>query len=52
MKCVSVKCSNEAKKGFIYCSECWKKICERSEELDEKNEDQNVPEENTGQWPW
>lgn len=50
MKCASAECSNEVKKGLIYCSKCWKKICETSE--GEENEDQNVSEENTGQWPW
>lgn len=52
MKCISAECKKEATNGKIYCSDCWSKIKQRAKRDDEKNEDQNVPEENIGDFPW
>jgi len=52
MKCISAECKKEAVGGKIYCEDCWNKIKERAKQDVDQNEDQNVPKENTGDFPW
>jgi len=49
MKCATHDCKNEAVKG-CYCLRCWEEV--QAIDYEEGNEDQNVPDENTGNFPY